>query len=605
LVQSDEDTLIDAIDRLLASQLIQELPLRDGDDRFRFTQESLRQALTNNASNRRLRQYHRRAGQALQTLYDTGQPKYWPALAYHFAEAGQIQEAIKYSVLAGDAAAHAYANPEAISHYSYALSVINNVSDQKTVTNPQQLHHLYSQLGRALELDSQFAEALQTYIEFEAVADAWPDKNLKMVALIARATIRATYSPVNDGDDGLAAALEALHLAQELGDCPAEAKVLWNLMLLHTSAGRAREAIAVGEKSMKIARSLDLKEQLAFVLNDITGNYITANQTEKVWPKLTEARELWRELDNKPMLADNLSRSAMMYFFRGHFVEAREFAKEGEAISESIGNLWNLTFSRWISAYLALEDGHVEQAITGLKETIDLSEQIGFTAVQVSARAHLGWLYAHLGAFEQALPLAKQAHKRSQEAFPGWQQETAAILARIHLFQNDIQAAEAILQESGKEVRLGDLNAFSSFFYPIAISELALAQKNFDQALTLLDEFIDALKQRQTETFIPEALCVKGKALLSLQQFDAANEALNEAQEIAERIGSKRSLGPILFNRIHLEQAQGNHALANDLKEQAQALAHQILDPITSSELKDNFLALPYMKHVLIDEVPV
>jgi hypothetical protein len=30
---------------------------------------------------------HRRTGETIQALYDTAQPRHWPVLAYHFAEA--------------------------------------------------------------------------------------------------------------------------------------------------------------------------------------------------------------------------------------------------------------------------------------------------------------------------------------------------------------------------------------------------------------------------------------------------------------------------------------------------------------------------------------
>ena len=119
----DEDDLLDAIDRLLASRLIEELPLQNGEDRYRFAQEALRQALLNTISQRRLRVLHRRTGEAIQSLYDTSQRRYWPMLAHHFAMAGDDQNALKYFVLAGEAAARVYANAETITYYSQALDI--------------------------------------------------------------------------------------------------------------------------------------------------------------------------------------------------------------------------------------------------------------------------------------------------------------------------------------------------------------------------------------------------------------------------------------------------------------------------------------------------
>jgi hypothetical protein len=57
---------------------------------------------------------------------------------------------------------------------------------------------------------------------------------------------------------------QALTLARELGDQAAEAKILWNLMLVHRySDDDPHQVVTYGEKSLVIARELNLPEQIS------------------------------------------------------------------------------------------------------------------------------------------------------------------------------------------------------------------------------------------------------------------------------------------------------------------------------------------------------
>jgi hypothetical protein len=72
---------------------------------------------------------HRRTGETIQALYDTAQPRHWPVLAYHFAEADDEHRALKYFTLAGDAADRmCCAATEAVAYYSRALEIVRSES---------------------------------------------------------------------------------------------------------------------------------------------------------------------------------------------------------------------------------------------------------------------------------------------------------------------------------------------------------------------------------------------------------------------------------------------------------------------------------------------
>jgi oligopeptide transport system substrate-binding protein len=159
LTKLDEDTLLDAIDRLLAGHLIEELPLRAGEDRYRFAQEALRQALLKTISRRRRRTLHRRVGAIIEAITDTNVPGNWPALAYHFVQGGVGEKAVTYLLQAGDRARGLYAHHEAIGFYQQALTFLKEQDKYEQAARTQM------KLGLTYHNAFDFRQARQAYQE--------------------------------------------------------------------------------------------------------------------------------------------------------------------------------------------------------------------------------------------------------------------------------------------------------------------------------------------------------------------------------------------------------------------------------------------------------
>ena len=67
---------------------------------------------------------------------------------------------------------------------------------------------------------------------------------------------------------------------------------------------------------------LDLKQQLAFTLKDLAPAYIVCGRLADAGSVLPEALSLWRELDNKPMLAEVLMGQTVQYCGSGELDQA-------------------------------------------------------------------------------------------------------------------------------------------------------------------------------------------------------------------------------------------------------------------------------------------
>ena len=537
---------------------------------------------------KRRREFHRRVGETLEQLFGDRLEEYASLLAHHFYEAGDAR-AQKYYTLAGDAAARLYANTEAAAHYTRALEVA-----RRGPASTEQLSHLYLSRGGALELNAMYAEALAGYDEMEKVAVERNDRQTVFSALMARAKVLATPSPVQNSALARAVLEQALILARDLNDRAAECRVLWNLMLVIVwGGGDQGQAAAYGEGSLALARALNMREQLAFTLNDLTYPYIALGQRARAHEVLTEAIALWRELGTRPMLADGLALSTHFHILSGHYDQAIAAADEALSISRAIDNQWGQASSRVYISYVYLDRGELDRAMQIMQEAMRLGEQTGLLFAIIIPATDLAWVHASLGAVEQGLALARRAQAlESKVQLPFLRAYPFVALARLHLAQGDLAAAEAALHHLKSKLPKEGMLWFIPNFMPLAEGELALARHDGERALALMNEQIDSLSRTRTRFFASDALHLKARALLALDRSDEAGEALVQARTDAERVGSRRSLWPILLDLSRLEAGRGRAAEAQALRRQAREVVEFIAGNISDAELRASFLSL-------------
>ena len=98
------------------------LVYNDG-DLYRFDHIRSRDAIYDELSPALKKGYHAEVAENLEAMFKNGELPF-SEIAYHFAQAGNIEEAIKYSMAAGQDALARWSNSEAIRHFNYVLKVV-------------------------------------------------------------------------------------------------------------------------------------------------------------------------------------------------------------------------------------------------------------------------------------------------------------------------------------------------------------------------------------------------------------------------------------------------------------------------------------------------
>ncbi len=595
-------TLLNQLNTLESSGLIRMVQLQP-DLEYLFRHALIQEAAYASLVRQDRRQLHRSVGETIEQLAAdrVSSPDLAPLLARHFDLAAEPDRALKYYALAADQAAQQYANVEAVAHYTRAIEI----AKQQESTAPlhrEQVIHLYSNLGRSLQLISRHAAALQLYLNLTELAQQRGDQALELAALMERVPLHATPTPLQDVALSHELMKQALDLAHAIGDRSAEAKINWNLMMTELFGGDMRLAVQYGEQSLAIARQFDLRDQLPFTLNDLAFAYVFLGQMELGFAALNEVRDVWRANHNLPMLSDSLANSSLTEFYLGRLATSIEFAREGIRVSESINNAWGLSHNGGMLGYTLQETGHFGEALRAWTAAVEFGEQSGLIATRVGIRADLGWLHHLVGQNDVALEQAQRAHSYSETIMPIWKAWSASVLARLYLSLDRIAEAQELIDRYCP----GDLHPhFTRLLRSGAVNvamvrgELAFAEEQYQAAINLMDEVVTILQSIGAGPFLDDAWLLKGRSLLKLNRLAEARSVLAQARSAAEAIGSHRIYWQVLAQSSEVEAALGNVTEADQFRQRAKAEIDFIASQIDLEEVRSSFLNQPQVRLLL------
>lgn len=536
---------------------------------------------------------HQQVGETLERLFEGRTVEIADQLANHFQKAGLAEKTMIYLIKAGDNAARAYAYDEAKSYYEQASMLIREFNEDGSYDRT--LADLYIKLGRTLEHKADVKGAMSIYREMESYGRSRANQPMLLKARVAQGTMLSVSSPVHDPKMGREISEQALVLARELNDRPAEAKILWNLMHAYGYESQLEQAIKYGERALDLVRDLNDNRQLGLTLSDLSGWYWVAGEIDKAKELSGEAAVIWRESDNLPMLADILSQSSYTSMSAGDYDEAIALSEESWQISQSINNQWNLAFSRSRIGFIHRARGELGLSISESEESVRIGEVLDLPNPQIFAGAEVAFSYAYLGATRLGLKTIRNALNVAEKKGPSYRPYLLAALAQNHLVNADIEQAEAAIQEARTDPRW---QAFPVLcLAPILVDgQLAMARADYGQALYLGEELLDYLRRHGIRSYLPGALDLVGQALFNQGRLEEARIQMLEAREEAEAMGAKGNLWPILF---HLSQLEKEPSKAWELCQEAREIIDFIADNTGSSSLRESFLALPEVQAVI------
>jgi predicted ATPase/class 3 adenylate cyclase len=547
---------------------------------YKFRQALVQESVYNTILNKQRRSFHLKVGEALEALFPEQVDDHAILLAHHFTEGGDWERSLKYHTLAGDRAFRLYDNSAAIEHYTQALHA-SRFAQSSSAT----FLYLYTRLGRALELSSRFAEALEVYQQMSDHAGQVNDQQIELAALIAQARSYSLPSEFHDFAHCEALADQALTLAQALSDRAAEARIYWILTSSRIAPNQVHKSLEYGERSLAIARELNLREQMAFSANDLLHLYARTGQYDRVKAALPEIRSLWQELGNLPMLADNLGTAAYIHTSTGDFDDALKYSEEALAISETIRNIWGIAYSHMAIGYVHWVRGNPDLAIHAMQRCLDNAAKANFLVAQVYTRADLALVYAELGAFERALTLLQESLDLVQpESMDVLRPYPLSKLALVYFMCGDLVAAEATTQIIHSSNRTFNIHGGEPDVAALAEGLLPLYKGDPQAATTLLSARVAELRHYGLRAYLPESLLFLGKAQHTAGERDEARATLAVALDEARSLGALWYEWQILAQLAKVSEVE----MASQYREHAWQIFSHIEEKLTDRELQQS-----------------
>jgi len=306
---------------------------------------------------------------------------------------------------------------------------------------------------------------------------------------------------------------------------------------------------------------------------------------------------LWRELGNLPMLADNLGSTASYSFFLGDIDKGFEVAAESLAISRSIGNYWAESVTLFTSGFFFLEQGDFQTGMANTHQATGLAGRSGFLGGVAFSGMSLASAQASLGAREQAYESARKAFDELPDS--PWTRPFRLILRlQVALYSDLGSISDEEVQDIYAQLEKAELNRFLEFLFTV-VGDFAFARGDYEQLLRLAEHMAEKKRKKNVLMGLPDMLYLKGLAYTGLGKPAEARTAFDEAREIAEKLGLRRSLWPILAKLAPLEAEAGNHEVAAKLWKQAREIVEHIGQNTGSDDLTTSFFSLPDVQAVL------
>ncbi len=495
----------------------------------------------------RRKELHRAVGRAIEELYPDRLGEHYVELAHHFIEGEEWQEAFRYSVLAGDRAAHAFASGEARRHYEQALRAA-----ARAVAAPGDLElaAVHEKLGGMLYIVAEFEPAVGEYERALALVRRAGDRRQEVATLLGLANV---YNWYHKTEQVLATVNDALAIAMDLGDPAAQAGCF-------VMRGEATGVI-YGQRAEAIADS-------------------------------SEAVRLARDAGDPRLLAQCLVFAGRHFEWHARYDVAVRYLTEGLELArrEHTGYLIGLALYHLGHASLAAAD--YERALGQYRELADYAEAAGDKLYLARLPNLFGGVYLEVYDLDEAIRYNVEGDEAGRRwPWPEPRGHSLWKLGVAHFYRGDHGRAETVFREAEA---LRDVDTWGRWLWEISLwrsrGELALAEGRLDDAWTWAERSLEAARRSRQQKHAARAVRLQGEILAARGRLEDAARAFAESLEQARGLGTLREawLGHAALGRMLARVGRDREAEA-ELEGAARSI-EEIAVRLAAARLRQAFL---------------
>ncbi|MGA2802951.1 MAG: AAA family ATPase [Acidimicrobiales bacterium] len=492
--------LEEVLAELCAAGLLAEVP-RQAERGYRFRHALMQEATYKGLLRAQRRQLHARAAWTIEESSSDRLEEVAALLGHHYAAAGERHRAVHHLGVAGDHAASAFANDEAISVYREALSILaEDLADADSTLHAEvelraRLAEVFSRIGRHGEAREMFHEALRLVKPEESLLAA------RLQIRLGRLEVSAhRYETASAAFD----AAEAL-LGEEPSGRGKERTDLWlelqvdGRASLHYWRNEPALSMAVLEKARPVVETQASLAQKRTFYDSLV---------------LQRLRETRYRIDDE-ILANE----------RAALAAAKEVCGEGD-----------LGWAAFMMGFCLLWNGDLSEACEQLEAALAIAERIGDVVLRARALCYLNVTALRRHDADEVRRLAPQAMAAAVAA--AYPEYVAAANATLSWLAWQEQRFDDAIALGGEALELWGTTIVSYSWYSLCLWPMIavrLRAGQIDEAIDLSRKLLEPPQQRLPDDL--ELLVEQAGAASDQKRRRVAADKLAEALELAVALG--------------------------------------------------------------------
>ncbi len=546
---------VEVIEALLEAAVRAHLIQPTGDGTFAFQHYSIREVLHAGVGAVRRQQLHAAIGHWLEANLRGPLAQQAAVLALHFAQSGDHDKAIGYTLQAATQAMSAYAFEEAAHSYQSALTQMPSDHAQRgeVLMGLGQAHML---TGHERDPVTTF-EAARAWFKYNgdglASARAAHQRGLALWRLedlpAARAAFEMALSTLK-----LEPAREAVQVGIDLGS------------LLAVSLHQQQEGIGHVRRALNLAHQLEEPRLMASSQRALGNLLVRANKLSEGIPLLEQALALASSEDDFAEAVECCANLSLAWAWSGDFNRANQIGEQWEGFAKHSNDRYQLRHTYAMRAMGHIVCGRWAQAEASLDKAQHIAENLASADPTAVVTVIRGVLAFYRGQFSAAEVLFEEASQVFRSFGPGAVIWYLGLVGASQALQGNRAEASACADELEALLQVLPAGTMPTAEPTAHLVTIALAL-NDGVRLTRYYAMLNAFRGQYHDAVIDRLL---GCAELALGDLDAAQHSLARAEAFTRRQDAKPELAQTLAAQAELAHKQG--AVATALDKQSQAL---------------------------------
>lgn len=361
-------------------------------------------------------------------------------------------------------------------------------------------------------------------------------------------TISSYYNSINDTEDAIKNAENALSLAQEHKKTADEVRALHQFYKIYLDLD-FKKAMDYANKAIELARRTKNEIETFPIYYDISLSYYWEQKYDTAKIYADKATEIARKSKDEAKIMKILSFKQLCELYSGNYNNAIETSNELHAIALKEKSLKHESDAEECLGLTYKAQGEFEKALTHFEKDLQLKQKMGNPSKIALALNNLGTIYMNWGKYKDALEYYHRALKIQEEIKDTL--NIARALGNIgNIYYYSGMEMDKALENYNRCLILFDKLGYKEYVGSlyINIGLIYMAKQQPDTALTKFERSLAIAESLNNQSDVATALDNIGTIYLEKGDFNYALENINRAIEIYQQIGEKKSYSQGLAN---------------------------------------------------------